>query len=238
MFDEIGNNVYLRKDCGISLDTIIYKYTDISTCLDLLERRIRVGKRKRYDDKYECGKLWNPFTERLLPVGQRSTEEDKERWKALEQMRKQTGELFTLCFTLDNVERHFMWKLFASTGVRVAMRLQDFINSITGDNLELYVGGIEYIKRDIGGFKPTRYIFTKKVYYEPEKELRIYFVNKKLPLENQDTIELRLGVCEKLLSEIVLSPYMSSGIKKLFREKIKNDYQKVYEVVRNSRIME
>lgn len=67
-YDEIADGVFVLKDSGITLDTKIYKYMDLSALFGIMEGHFRVSRRKDYSDIYEHGVVTLRCAVREIPL--------------------------------------------------------------------------------------------------------------------------------------------------------------------------
>lgn len=222
-FNEIGKDVYLLNDCGLTLNTELFRYTDLSTLFGICKGEIRINLRNSFSDRREHGEISNPWIEGLLPVGQKMTKRNKARIDGYRKKRELAGYMPTLCFTKNPIESFAMWNSYTTgyTGVRIKTTIENIISSIDLENHEMYIGPMEYFNNDIGCFIFERYIFVKNKCYEFEDEIRLYIIPKSGISNRINTLELPIK-CESFISEITLSPFLPKTINhelmKFFRE--------------------
>lgn len=230
-YDEIADGVFVLKDSGITLETKIYKYMDLSALFGIMEGRFRVSRRKDYSDIYEHGVVTLRCAEFLLPAGDSITENDLKRRAEYEKFRKAAANLLCSCFTTTSAEMHSMWISFTSgyTGIRIQTTVGAFAESLKNSGVRLFIGTMQYYEFDGGATDRTKYIFAKNKCYEPESELRIYFQfeeNQKYDGYNQfENIYLPVDGC-KLVQSVLLSPFIpaSSGFKGWILRSIENKF--------------
>lgn len=231
-YDEIADGVFVLKDSGITFDTKIYKYMDLSALFGIMEGHFRVSRRKDYSDIYEHGVVTLRCAEFLLPAGDPITENDRKRRAEYEKFRKAAANLLCSCFTTTSAELHSMWLSFTSgyTGVRIQTTVGAFAESLKDSGFKLFIATMNYYEVEIGAIDRTRYIFAKNKCYEPESELRIYFQ----PEENlncggynqfDQNIYLSVDGC-KLVQSVLLSPFIppSFGFKGWILESIRSKF--------------
>lgn len=222
-FNEISQDVFVLKDDDISLDTVLYKYLDLSAIVDILcNKTYRIQLRKKFSDRREHGELQNPFIENLHSVGTDIASQDRERWEKYERIRKSSGYIPTSCFTINNSELYSMWKIFTSgyTGARLSISIGRFLEHLDYNGYELYIGKMRYSKIDLGAINYENYLFTKNQCYLNEEEIRIYFYPKNRIIENDEDIVLNFkGDIE--FSEILLSPFVPKTLRAFTLKSIK-----------------
>lgn len=231
-YDEIADGVFVLKDSGITLETKIYKYMDLSALFGIMEGRFRVSRRKDYSDIYEHGVVTLRCAEFLLPAGDSITENDRKRRAEYEKFRKAAANLLCSCFTTTSAEMHSMWISFTSgyTGVRIQTTVGAFAESLKDCGLKLFIGTMKYYDVEIGAIDRTKYIFAKNKCYEPESELRIYFQaeeNLNCGGYNQFDKKFYLPVDgRKLVQSVLLSPFIpgSSRFKGWVLESIRSKF--------------
>lgn len=210
-FRELRSNVYSYND--VNEDVKLYKYIDFSALADIMDGNYLVKRRKFFSDRHECGEVDNPFSEHLLPFGQKATYADIKRWDGLKQKRLLSGEIPTSCFTLESEEMFHFWKSFTQTytGVRISTTLGSFLDALDFSGFELYIGRVNYSNIDISAYDMTKYLFSKKLWYKPETEFRIYFIPKeKMDFRGEN---MKIYVKSEFISEIVLSPFIPQKLR-------------------------
>lgn len=207
---KLRPDVYGLDD--VTEDLKLYKYIDLSALVDIIDGNYLVRLRKFFSDRHEQGELSNPFIEHMLPVGYKVTGDDIKRWDDLKQKRLLSGDIPTSCFTLESEEMYHFWKSYTQnyTGIRISTTLGKLLDALEFSGFELYVGKMRYSKMDIPAYDMTKYLFCKKLWYQPENEFRIYFIPKGLS-KIEDGIKIKINV--KCISEIVLSPFIPRSLK-------------------------
>lgn len=240
-FRPIAKGVYCLNQDDIDLNTIIYKYIDLSALIDMLNGNYRVKLRRDFKDQSEHGKLENPFIEHLHRVGYSATKKDRQRLKELEERRGNSKYLMASCFTYNTKELHALWNLFTegSTGIRIKTTIGKFINCLQFDGYEIFIGRMNYVGINWGAHNYTKYLFTKNECYEPEQEVRFYFVPKNLQCKVEDEPHVfPITDCKDMISEIVLSPFIPHIEKGKAIQSMKNLFSELGNGVRHSIIME
>ena len=239
-FKQIAPDVYCLKDDGINKKTFLYKYVDLLALADIVKNgNFKVNLRRDFSDRREHGELKNPFVETLLPVGKDATPEDRKRWEEYKEMRWACGFLPTSCFTREADELYAMWAAYTTgyTGVHITMTVGDFIDSISKSDYEIFIGNVEYLKKDVGLPDLVRYIFAKNACYIPENELRMYFIPKGLALSDDKGITIKIDGM-KAISEIVLSPFIPQSLKGCMIKTVREIINDKNIVIRHSEILE
>lgn len=217
--------VYLGP--GTTPDDHVYRYINFDSLLQLLSGRFYVSAKQGFkqSDPIDAVKKPSPLMFRFTVVSDTPappmTEEEKERDKRYwANMRLSKGFLAS-CWTVS-CESHLMWNAYTSgsCGVYIKSCVHDVVASIK--SLKGYKAYCE--KMSYKGYYYCMpfadYLFSKSKNYEDEKEVRFYFLPKrieeyeKIPTD-EDLAESAActGKCFSIdpavmISEITLSPFM------------------------------
>lgn len=245
-FYELGPDIYCLNGWEITGETKLYKYVDLSALIDILNGNFKVALRKSFSDRQEKGELENPFCEHMLVAGYKATKEDSDRFQKYQELREQAGELPTSCFTANDMELHAMWKSFTTsyTGVRITTKIADFIQSLlSADNelqlkYDIFIGPVNYAKCCLGlaGMEYTTYLFNKNPCYQPENEVRIYFVPKS-PKANTNKLNLSIKG-EKFIYQLTLSPFLPPIMKQWLKNTLEKSFPQLAGKIQFSSIRE
>lgn len=246
-FYELDPNIYCLNGWEVTKQTKLHKYVDLSALIDIMSGHFKVALRKSFSDRQEKGELANPFCEHMLVTGYKATKEDSDRFQKYQDLRKQAGELPTSCFTANDMELYAMWKSFTTsyTGIRITTTISDFLQSLlSADNelqmkYDIFIGPVNYAKCCLGlaGMNYTTFLFNKNPYYQPEKEVRIYFVPKYSA--KTDNTELMLCINgEKLISQLTLSPFLPPVMKLWLKDALEKSFPQLAGKIQFSSIRE
>lgn len=245
-FYELVPDIYCLNGSEITGETELHKYVDLSALIDIMDGHFKVALRKSFSDRQEKGELANPFCEHMLVAGYKATKEDSDRFQKYQELREQAGELPTSCFTANDMELYAMWKAFTTsyTGVRITTTITNFIQSLlSADNelqlkYDIFIGPVNYAKCCLGlaGMEYTTYLFNKNPCYQPEKEVRIYFIPKST---KDNPTELNLCINgEIFIKQLTLSPFLPPIMKPWLKKALEQSFPQLAGKIQFSSISE
>jgi len=196
-----------------SQDTIIWKYMDLWKFLDLIDNK------KLYLNRVD---LFEDNLEGLFPERNYFSDIINEPLKKL-RINK-----FITCFTSCNTENYAMWKIYTNPeyGIALKSNTKRLIKSLSNEEKEILIGEVEYL--DIENITTPFHIdnkqifincFTKRTYFEYEKEIRLY-LDIKENTNNIKGLKIKINITD-FIEEIYISPFATESFKKLIELKLK-----------------
>lgn len=244
---EIRKDVFLYgDDSDITLDTKICRYMNFEHLVTILKGRLYVPMKKKFSDLHESGHHYNEFIYRLKPVGDSS-----EKYEKIfdDEKEKRVGSQYwlTLCFTTDVREDYFFWRTYTNgkCGVRITTTIKQFLDSLSFDGYELFIGKMKYVDCECPSHNVNQYAFWKTDAYKNESELRIYFQPKQQDLIEEhsemaaakDHVTFRIDA-ENMVTKIILTPFFPKELRGCVSEMINTKLSNYEEITSWSRIME
>lgn len=205
----IRNGVYIEK--GLDVNTPICRYTNYLNLLLLLNESFNISLRKCFEDKLEKYSIFNSFVADLHPVGYHATTEERNLSSSLHsELQNACDNMYVSCWTYDIRENYLMWKSYTNheSGVRIKSTIKNIVDSIKDDNIDIYIGKINYsnckINKDI-----QETLFYKQDYYKNEQEIRFYFKRRYINTNSNEVSSCLFLKIDpyKFVREIILSPY-------------------------------
>lgn len=244
---EIRKDVFLYGDDSDKiLDTKICRYMNFKHLVPILKGRLYVPMKKKFSDLHESGHHYNEFIYRLKPV-EDSLEKYEKIFEAEKEKRVGSQYWLTLCFTTDVREDYFFWRTYTNEkcGVRITTTIQQFLDSLSFDDYELFIGKMKYFGYECPSHNVNQYAFWKTDSYKNESELRIYFQPKQQDLIEEhsemaaakDHVTFRIDA-ENMVTEIILSPFFPKELRGYVSEMINTKFSNYKKITYWSRIME
>ena len=237
-FVFIRNGIYIEK--GLDINTPICRYTNYLNLLLLLKDYFYISLRKSFEDKLEKHSIFNAFIADLHPCGYPVSEKEHSISSSLHsKLQEAINTLYVSCWTYDIRENYLMWKSYTNheSGVRIKSTIKNIVDSIKDDNIDIYIGKINYsnckINKDI-----QETLFYKQDYYKNEQEIRFYFKRRNVnAYANKVPSFLFLKIdSAKFIKEIVFSPFMKYMNVKKLTDKLVGDYIYLKGKIKHSRI--
>lgn len=237
-FVFIRNGIYIEK--GLDINTPICRYTNYLNLLLLLKDYFYISLRKSFEDKLEKHSIFNAFIADLHPCGYPVSEKEHSISSSLHsKLQEAINTLYVSCWTYDTRENYLMWKSYTNheSGIRIKSTIKNIVDSIKDDNIDIYIGKINYsnckINKDI-----QETLFYKQDYYKNEQEIRFYFKSRNVnAYANKVPSFLFLKIdSAKFIKEIVFSPFMKYMNVKKLTDKLVGDYIYLKGKIKHSRI--
>ena len=205
----------------------IWRYIDFSKFVDLLDSRSLFFSQLNVLCKQD------PYEGSYVPFASNKTDEDSK--KILKELDKiiQNG-TFVSCWYLSEIESAALWKLFPKSdeGIAIKTTVNKLNNAIEHKNTEKIIlqGSVTYghekiIKSRKESFYSIEHaVFTKRAFFEHEKELRlvIHTYDLKTPvLYNGTGIKIEVDIAS-MISEVIISPTAPSWFGDLVRRVVKH----------------
>lgn len=226
MKEKLNYYYYLQRDG--SQDRFICQYMRLDYLIQLLEtRQFHVTRRKEFDDaneSYENIKLAFP----IAPAG----EYDKSKPVIPKRMIPyfDVVQCPTSCWTENNEESFFMWKLYATeVGACIKTTVCNLVASLeldlipNGDN-KVICGSMNYKKDLIPSSDEEGQLFNKDKAYEAEKEFRFYFQLSDDYEKKKEKYRLIPVNTAVMIDEIFLSPFLCKEAANKLARMIKCSY--------------
>jgi hypothetical protein len=234
--EESNDNIkffQLMLDVGLGCDTPICQYMDIDYLNALLStQKYYVKRKKLFVDKREK-RVPNYLRFGLLPYGATLNSEEKQlqqsRDNAIVRFEKVLSSLLTSCWTERITENSLMWDRGGEKHKAcIISTVGDFVDAFEKLEFDIWCGKMIYapihsllLSEDV--------IWYKEPYFSDEREVRFYFskgINKVIPDDESVDGKFLSVKIDKLIHEIVLSPY----INKIAAEKIKKNIFETYHI--------
>lgn len=208
-FVFIRNGIYIEK--GLDINTPICRYTNYLNLLLLLKDYFYISLRKSFEDKLEKHSIFNAFIADLHPCGYPVSEKEHSISSSLHsKLQEAINTLYVSCWTYDTRENYLMWKSYTNheSGIRIKSTIKNIVDSIKDDNIDIYIGKINYsnckINKDI-----QETLFYKQDYYKNEQEIRFYFKRRYINTNSNEVSSCLFLKIDpyKFVREIILSPY-------------------------------
>lgn len=206
-------------------DTVVWRYLDFVKFIDLLTtQELFFCRSDKFDDPYE-----GLF--RFM---------DAEGMKSFAELLPLTKKFYFLnCWHINEHQSDAMWKIFTGTrnGIAIKSTVNRIIQSLVQTNDDIYIGRIYYRDLEKLAFeelelepqnqvsenhRSTNQFNYKRISFEHERELRLYFVDTPIPhairggIPREPMESKRVSVDVKLLiSEIVVAPIAEKWFKDL-----------------------
>lgn len=226
MKEKLNYYYYLPRD-GFK-DRVIYHYMRLDYLIQLLEtRKFHVSRRRVFDDaneSYENIKL-------AFPIAPAS-----ENGKLKQEVSPRTIPFFdiihcpTSCWTKNNDESFFMWKLYATeVGACIKSTVHNLIASLEldlepGGENEVICGSMSYKKDLIPSSDEEGQLFNKDIAYEAENEFRFYFHLSNDTDKKNTNYRLIPVNTTVMIDEILLSPFICKNAADKLARMIKCSY--------------
>lgn len=221
---RLTNFYYLLK--GWEDNISIYQYMDLDYLFSLLEsKRYFVNRKCHFEDK--CESVLPPkslFGYNTFGVQLNQDEIQKKNQELSDKLNRyrESAYWLTSCWTKDNTESLLMWKNYTTKiGVRIKSKIEDVIASIDTDNYTIVCGHISYDGYTSKLFEEC--LFSKERYYKDEYEVRFYFIPKD-ESKNSTNGEFIAVSPDKMIDEVILSPYINKTAAKKLSELLRKEY--------------
>jgi len=247
--------VYLTED--ISLDDYIFRYTDLDSLLQILSGTFYVPAKegfKQYDSLDAGRKLiylyLTAFSAACEEPAPPKSKEEIEKEKLLSTNMRMSKGFLASCWTTTR-DSYLMWRAYTSgtNGVIIKSCVHDVIASLkTMKDYYAYCVKMSY-DGYYYGMPFVNYLFTKNRFYQDEKEIRFYFLPKKIEEYNTPPTDEELAkraVCTGeffkiepavMISEIILSPFMRGNSFKELKDLLEGKYSFLKGKIKKSSII-
>lgn len=226
----------LMEDVGIGLDTKICQYLDVDYLLKLLKDNRYYVKRKQYfpDNREKDFPHFLMFPIRPTDKEYKQTsllsKQQEELHSNIKEYQEQS-DLLTSCWTVRTRENILMWDRGSKCKACMQSTIGQFVGSFDKDmKYTIWCGRILY-EQFSRVFQWEHKIWTKEPYYSDEEELRFYFstsINEVLAdkpnKENNRGVSLKVE-SQKMINEIILSPYIDKKTAETMKEFIEGKYK-------------
>lgn len=183
-------------------DTVIWHYMSVAKFIYLLKhRQLYFGRMDSFEDKAEV--LVSDIEKNYW---RKELKNNLEPW--IEHERKK---VFINCWIKSDIEHSTMWSAYASQGTGVAIKttVDRLIKAYSGEK-NITILDVEYIDHKRQTVQPSclpmnalRYYSTKRIFYEPEHELRLIYETH---FENElDFFQIPIDI-NTLISDLRIGP--------------------------------
>ncbi len=244
------NGIYVHNDLFKKLDQKIYRYTSFEYLLSMIKTgKLYISRRTKFDDKREIGRKQNlRYTFPFSPV-EESEELQKESARISYECWRRFHNSFVSCWTYgfsegDSAESYLMWKAYGNKGVgcRLGTTVRGLIESIKVDeNVIVLLGDVNYITKErIADNSLEHNVFEKDICFSDERELRLCIIdNFKTDKETHicaDSYLSKIDV-DKLIQEIVISPFISNNYAKFHKEQFQQQFPEYSNLIKDSSLL-
>ncbi|MDH6312704.1 hypothetical protein M2137_001479 [Parabacteroides sp. PFB2-10] len=240
-------NVYIKE--GVSLDQKIFRYTNLSNLLMILGSKketngqLFVSRKSSFSDKKEKEfyAVLRCLASRFSPVSEKEpdsiSEEREENGKENAEIRE-ACKLCTSCWTYKDKEDYLMWKAYSNTesGLRIGTTVRKLVCALDAGSYEIYGAKIAYGK-GIPCQNVLDSMFNKAIFYEQEKEFRLYINDSQEERNAERPIRLNINP-QVFIEEITLSPFMGGVGAKVMKDMLSSSYPYLKDKIQLSQIME
>ena len=201
---------YLKVADG---DTVIWHYMPIRHFLTLLNsKHLYFSRVDHLDDKAEVlvSDAERQYWKKVLKI-------DLGSWVESERKR-----VFVNCWIKSKMENSVMWSAFASQGNGVAIKttVDKLIRSYQGDK-HVNILDVNYIDHRLQPIQPPdgpinvlRFFSTKRIFYEPEQELRLIYESSKV--DEYDFFQIPIDI-NVLIEELRVGPNTEEDVLDMLR---------------------
>lgn len=207
----------------VDLDTIVWKYLDLSKFLDLLlSRKLFMSRSDKFEDQYE-GTFSEPTFEEIKKLSENNPE-------FLDYYKSHREKVVVSSWHINEYESFAMWQIFTQNNEGLAIqstigRLQKALKPEI--NYSQFIGEVNYIdyKKEYIPFDDMFFPFMfKRKSFQYEREIRIISDLSENNIKINDGIKIDVDI-NQLIEKIYIHPKSENWYKKLVIELVsKLDY--------------
>ena len=199
-----------------NLDTIVWKYLDLSKFLDLLlSQKLFMSRSDKFEDQYE-GTFSEPTFEEIKKLSENNPE-------FLDYYKSKREKVIISSWHINEYESFAMWQIFTQNSEGLAIqstvkRLQDAL--VPEKNYKQYIGEVNYIdyKKEYIPFDDMFFPFLfKRKSFQYEREVRIITDVGDSNIKLNDGIKINVNI-DQLIERIYIHPKSENWYKNLVIE--------------------
>jgi hypothetical protein len=210
-----NQNIKLPED----LDTVIWKYLDLSKFLDLLmSKKLFMSRSDKFEDQYE-GTFSEPTYEEIKKLSIDNPD-------FLQFYKTHREQVAISSWHINEYESFAMWQIFTqnSEGIAIQSTLGRLQNALTPEtNYKQYIGEVNYIdyKKEYIPFDNMFFPFLfKRKSFQYEREVRIISDVSKSKITLNDGLKINVDLGQ-LIERIYIHPKSENWYKNLVIELVK-----------------
>jgi hypothetical protein len=210
-----NQNIKLPED----LDTVIWKYLDLSKFLDLLmSKKLFMSRSDKFEDQYE-GTFSEPTYEEIKKLSIDNPD-------FLQFYKTHREQVAISSWHINEYESFAMWQIFTqnSEGIAIQSTLGRLQNALTPEtNYKQYIGEVNYIdyKKEYIPFDDMFFPFLfKRKSFQYEREVRIISDVSKSKITLNDGLKINVDLGQ-LIERIYIHPKSENWYKNLVIELVK-----------------
>lgn len=235
MYEAYKDGIYVRKDTNI--DMPIFRYIPLEYLLEMLSsNQMYIPNIQSFSDKREIGQLAT-LNEVINTLSECPSRNDIKRVREQKECINLIPAQFASCWTTDGpTENYCMWKSHQNKPYvcRIQSSIENILSSIQDQKHIILVSPVKYEKIDKPHIRYVSDLFRKVDFYRDEQELRFLF----LKMEG-DGDHINIGINpQRLISEIILSPFAAPNIRSMIREELVQKYTYLKDKVKFSNLIE
>ena len=207
-----NKNITLPED----LDTVVWKYLDLSKFLDLLlSQKLFMSRSDKFEDQYE-GTFSEPTYEEIKKIAENNPE-------FLHYYKSHREKVAISSWHINEYESFAMWQIFTQNteGLAIQTTIGRLKEALQPERqTEQYIGAVNYIdyKKEFIPFEDTFFPFLfKRKSFQYEREIRIIsdVSNTNLKIDNGLKVDVNLN---QLIEKIYIHPKSENWYKNLVIE--------------------
>lgn len=236
------NGFYVHPNIT-NLEEPIYRYMKLEHLITMLNtKELYIPHRSSFSDLSEMGIKYDPKNIGVLLAVAKNEKTRKVNKKMIDEFNRIRQASKNVCVSSwtsdlkikDNVtgENFLMWKAYGGNDIscRIETTTQKLIDAMTCiEDTCVLLAKVEYAKESNPDGNAQKAIFWKPPFYEGEQEVRLCVLNK----EKYCTLKINP---QKMITEIVMSPFINYYCSRFLTEQLKNYFSDI--TIRRSNIME
>ena len=199
-----------------NLDTIVWKYLDLSKFLDLLlSQKLFMSRSDKFEDQYE-GTFSEPTFEEIKKLSENNPE-------FLDYYKSKREKVIISSWHINEYESFAMWQIFTqnSEGLAIQSTVKRLQNALIPEkNYDQFIGEVNYIdyKKEHIPFNDAFFPFLfKRKSFQYEREVRIISDVSANKIAINDGLKINVDI-NQLIEKIYIHPKSENWYKKLVIE--------------------
>ena len=199
-----------------NLDTIVWKYLDLSKFLDLLlSQKLFMSRSDKFEDQYE-GTFSEPTFEEIKKLSENNPE-------FLDYYKSKREKVIISSWHINEYESFAMWQIFTqnSEGLAIQSTVKRLQNALIPEkNYDQFIGEVNYIdyKKEHIPFNDAFFPFLfKRKSFQYEREVRIISDVSSNKIAINDGLKINIDI-NQLIEKIYIHPKSENWYKKLVIE--------------------
>ena len=199
-----------------NLDTIVWKYLDLSKFLDLLlSQKLFMSRSDKFEDQYE-GTFSEPTFEEIKKLSENNPE-------FLDYYKSKREKVIISSWHINEYESFAMWQIFTqnSEGLAIQSTVKRLQNALIPEkNYDQFIGEVNYIdyKKEHIPFNDAFFPFLfKRKSFQYEREVRIISDVSSNKIAINDGLKINVDI-NQLIEKIYIHPKSENWYKKLVIE--------------------